>query len=83
MVKNMREPSSIRHLRLSRRSPSLIIAFTIWRTIEITVFSPMSENIVNTHARLLLFSTPSYPLFKIGNVSDQKHKKTNTVKIYN
>ena len=41
----------------------------------------MSGNIVNTHARLIVLIP--YPLFKIGNVSDQKHKKANTVKIFN
>ena len=80
-MKILREPTSIKHLRLTRRSTSLIV-FNNWRTIEITVISPMSGNIMNTYTacKTSIVFIP-HPVFKMKNVSDQEHKTANTVKI--
>ena len=70
-MKILRELTSIKYLRLTRRSISLIV-FNNWRTIEITVISPMSGNIMNTYTacKTAIVLIP-YPVFKIGNVSGQ------------
>ena len=47
-MKILREPTSIKHLRLTRRSPSLIV-FNKWKTLEITVISPMPGNIMSMY----------------------------------
>ena len=70
-MKILRELTSIKYLRLTRRSISLIV-FNNWRTIEITVISPTSGNIMNTYTacKTSIVLIP-YPMFKIGNVSGQ------------
>ena len=70
-MKILRELTSIKYLRLTRRSISLIV-FNNWRTIEITVISPMSGNVMNTYTacKTSIVLIP-YPVFKIGNVSGQ------------
>ena len=66
--KKKKNERTIQHKASPTVKKITMIVFNIWRTIGITVFSPMSGNIVNSHVR-------SYPLFKIGKVSDEKHKK--------
>ena len=67
-MKILRELTSIKYLRLTRRSISLIV-FNNWRTIEITVISPMSGNIMNTYTACKTSIIGSHPL---PSVQDRK-----------
>ena len=69
-MKILREPTSIKYLRLTRKSPSLIV-FNNWRTVEITVISPMLGIMSMYTACETSTVLIPYPEFKIGNVKNK------------